>query len=111
MEAITMFQMEGSVLALYQHEALADDAQVPAQGSGFRGVTMALNCASESEVDEVFDQWIAAGATAQVTPHLAFWGGYSSYVADPDGHLWELAFNPYSKIGEDGCLILKDPVD
>ncbi len=111
MDAITMFQMEGSVLALYQREALADDAQVPAEGSGFRGVTMALNCANESEVDAVFDQWIAAGATSQVTPHLAFWGGYSSYVADPDGHLWELAYNPYAHIGEDGRLILKDPVD
>ena len=111
MDAITMFQLEGSVLALYQREALAEDAQVPAQGSGFRGVTMALNCADAAEVDSVFAQWVAAGATAQVAPHRAFWGGYSSYVADPDGHLWELAHNPYSEIGPDGRLILKPPID
>jgi uncharacterized protein len=109
MNEITMFQLEGSVLALYQREALAEDAQVPAMGTGFRGVTLALNCADPDEVDAVFAEWVAAGATPQVTPHKAFWGGYSSYVADPDGHLWEIAHNPYSEIGSDGRLILQPP--
>jgi uncharacterized glyoxalase superfamily protein PhnB len=111
MDEITMFQLQGSVLALYQREALAEDAQINSEGSGFRGVTLALNCADEAEVDAVFATWVAAGATERVTPHRAFWGGYSSYVTDPDGHLWELVFNPYAEIDADGRLVLKGPVD
>ncbi len=109
MDTITFFQLEGSVLGLYERGALADDAQVPADGSGFRGVTFALNLASEADVDTAFAEFVAAGATAQVEPHTAFWGGYSSYVADPDGHLWELAYNPYWEIGPDGRLGLAPP--
>lgn len=109
MDTITFFQLEGSVLGLYERGALADDAQVPVDGSGFRGVTFALNLASEADVDTAFAEFVAAGATAQVEPHTAFWGGYSSYVADPDGHLWELAYNPYWEIGPDGRLGLAPP--
>ncbi len=111
MDEITMFQLQGSVLALYQREALAEDAAVSAEGSGFRCVTLALNCVDQAEVDAVYAAWVAAGAAERVAPHRAFWGGYSSYVADPDGHLWELAFNPYAEIDADGRLVLKDPVD
>ena len=111
MDTITFFQMEGSVFGLYEHHALADDAQVSAERKGFRGVTFALNVDSEAGVDEVFADWLAAGATAQVQPHKAFWGGYSSYVADPDGHLWEIAYNPYAEIGPDGRLVLAPPAD
>jgi hypothetical protein len=96
--SIAMFEMQGSMLALYEWSALADDAQVPAEGSGFRGVTIAMNLASTDEVDTVFAEWVAAGATPRVEPHTAFWGGYSSYVADLDGHLWEIAHNPYMPI-------------
>ena len=110
-DSITFFQMEGSVFGLYGRAALADDAEVSADGSGFRGVTFALNVDSEAGVDEVFAAWVDAGATAQVQPHKAFWGGYSSYVADPDGHLWEIAYNPYAKFGPDGRLILASPTD
>jgi uncharacterized protein len=108
---ITFFQMQGSVLGLYEREALADDAGVPADGNGFRGVTIALNCTSTDEVDEVFAAWIAAGAEAIEAPHAAFWGGYSSYVADPDGHLWELVHNPYAVMTPEGNLQLGEPVD
>jgi predicted lactoylglutathione lyase len=101
---ITFFSLQGSVLGLYEWSALADDAEVPAEGSGFRGVTCALNCESEEEVDAVWDEWVATGGKAVLKPHKAFWGGYSSYVADPDGHLWEIAHNPYAAIGEDGRL-------
>jgi predicted lactoylglutathione lyase len=106
MPAITFFEMQGSVFGLYEWSALADDAKVPAEGSGFRGVTLAMNLATVAEVDEVFAEWVAAGATPMVEPHTAFWGGHSSYVADPDGHLWELAHNPYAKIDDDGRLIM-----
>jgi uncharacterized protein len=65
-----------------------------------------MNLASTSEVDEVFAEWIQAGATSMVEPHTAFWGGYSSYVSDPDGHLWELAHNPYARLDDDGRLVM-----
>lgn len=106
MPAITFFEMQGSVLGLYEWSALADDAHVPAESSGFRGVTLAMNLASITEVDEAFAEWVAAGAEPKVEPHKAFWGGYSSYVADPDGHLWEIAFNPYATIDADGRLVM-----
>ena len=106
MPTITFFEMQGSVFGLYEWAALADDAQVSAEGSGFRGVTLAMNLASTDEVDAVFAEWLTAGATSVVEPHAAFWGGYSSYVADPDGHLWELAHNPYARLDADGRLVM-----
>jgi predicted lactoylglutathione lyase len=104
--SIAFFEMQGSVLGIYESSALADDAKVPADGSGFRGVTLAMNLASTAEVDSVFAEWVAAGASPKVEPHTAFWGGYSSYVADPDGHLWEIAYNPYATIDTDGRLVM-----
>lgn len=106
MPSIAFFEMQGSVLGLYEWAALADDAQVPAEGSGFRGVTLALNLASTEEVDSAFAAWLTAGAASVVEPHTAFWGGYSSYVADLDGHLWEIAHNPYATIDADGRLVM-----
>jgi predicted lactoylglutathione lyase len=106
MPAITFFEMQGSVFGLYEWSALADDAKVPADGSGFRGVALAMNLASVTEVDEVFAEWVAAGATSMVEPHTAFWGGHSSYVADPDGHLWEIAHNPYARLDDEGRLVM-----
>ena len=105
-ESITFFQLQGSALALYERAALADDAGVSPDGSGFHGVTCALNCDSREEVDTVYGEWIAAGATPVTAPEAVFWGGYSSYVADPDGHLWEIAHNPYSPNGPDGRMRL-----
>ena len=105
---MTFFVMQGSALGLYQREALADDAQVSPDGIGFRGVTVALNCDSREEVDTVFAEWVAAGATPVKPPEAVFWGGYSSYVADPDGHLWEIAHNPYSPNDESGRMQLAD---
>ncbi len=89
-------------LALFGVEALADDARQapPSGGSGhvreFRGVTLAINVLSPAAVDRTYASFLAAGATAVKPPVLVEWGGYSGYVADPDGHLWEVAFNPYS---------------
>jgi predicted lactoylglutathione lyase len=111
LDSITFFQTDGSVLGLYERAALAEDAGVDPVGSGFNGVTCALNCSSTDEVDDVFGSWVAAGATPMKQPHTAFWGGYSSYVADPDGHLWEIAHNPYASIGPDGRMQIGDPVD
>ncbi len=115
-DTITFFQMQGSVFGLYEHHALADDAKVspePFVGGvrGFRGVTFALNVDSVDAVDAMYAEWVAAGATPMVEPHTAFWGGHSSYVADPDGHLWELAFNPYAEFDDAGNLVLAPAED
>jgi len=109
MDTITFFHMQGSILGLYDRGGLADDVGVSEVGSGFRGVTVALNVASNDEVDAVFAEWVEAGATPVKAPEEVFWGGYSSYVADPDGHLWEIAHNPHAAIGEDGTLQIGDP--
>lgn len=92
---VAFFTLDGSWLALYGREALADDATVSAEGGGFGAFTLAHNVASEAEVDKVVDEAVAAGATLVKKPQKVFWGGYSGYFADPDGHLWEVAHNPF----------------
>jgi hypothetical protein len=71
-------------------------------------VTLALNCADRDEVDSVYAEWLAVGATPVKPPEPVFWGGYSSYVADPDGHVWEIAHNPYSPNDDEGRMQLPD---
>ena len=85
-------------MALYPREALADDAGVPTEGSGFTGVTLAHNVRTREEVDAVLDEAVAAGATLVKAAQDVFWGGYSGYFADPEGYLWEVAWNPYFPI-------------
>ncbi len=105
---VTFFSMQGSVLGLFGRQSLADDAGVSSDGDGFRAVTLALNCDSPADVDDVVDQWLAAGALLVKAPEEVFWGGYSGYVADPDGHLWEIAHNPYAANDPDGKMQLPD---
>jgi uncharacterized protein len=93
---IAFFSLGGTTLALYGVQALADDAHQPPPVGGFRGVTMAINALSTAGVDRMFASFVEAGATAVKPPQSVEWGGYSGYVADPDGHLWEVAYNPYS---------------
>ena len=97
-EEHVMFRLEGSWLSLYPRDKLAEDATVPDDGHGFSGVTLAHNVASKDEVDTVFAKAVALGARAVKPPREVFWGGYSSYFADPDGHLWEVAFNPFTDL-------------
>lgn len=96
---VAFFTLNGTWLGLYGWEALAEDAQVPAEGSGFRGVALAHNLASEKEVDALVAQAVKAGATLVKPPQKVFWGGYSGYFKDPDGHLWEIAYNPFCWVG------------
>ena len=96
---VAFFRLSGSWLGLYGRESLAEDATVSPEGSGFAGVALAHNVASESEVDSVIEQAVAAGATLVKAPQKVFWGGYSGYFSDPDGHLWEVAHNPFLWIG------------
>jgi len=103
---VVFFQLQGSVLSLYGREALAEDARVPAAGSGFSGITLAHNVASKAAVDAVLAEAAAAGGRIMKPAHDTFWGGYSGYFADPDGHLWEVAFNPFWRLDEDGRVSL-----
>ena len=95
---VVFFALEGTWLAIHPREKLAEDAQIPAEGHGFSGVTIAHNEQSKEKVDEVYARAIAAGAKAVKKPQDVFWGGYSGYFADPDGHLWEVAFNPFTDL-------------
>ncbi len=94
-ESIAFFQNKGTWLALYPREALAADVGIPTEGSGFSGVTLAHNLRSKEEVDELLDVAVAAGATLVKPAQDTFWGGYSGYFSDPDGYLWEIAWNPF----------------
>ena len=97
--SVAFFTLNGTWLALYSRGALAEDASVSADGSGFEGFTLAHNVGSETEVDQVVAQAVAAGATLVKRPQSVFWGGYSGYFKDLDGHLWEVAYNPLFWVG------------
>jgi catechol 2,3-dioxygenase-like lactoylglutathione lyase family enzyme len=103
---IMFFQAGGIVLAIYPREKLAEDAFAVADGSGFHGMTLAYNARSESEVDEIISNLRSKGVTIAKEPQKVFWGGYSSYFADPDGFLWEVAYNPFFEFDENGNLKL-----
>jgi catechol 2,3-dioxygenase-like lactoylglutathione lyase family enzyme len=97
-EEHVMFRLEGTWLSLYPRDKLAEDATVPDDGSGFSGVTLAHNVKSKADADAVFAHAVAAGATPVKKPQDVFWGGYSGYFADPDGYLWEVAWNPFTDL-------------
>ena len=89
---IAFFPLNGTWLALYPRELLAEDATVPADGTGFSGVTLAHNVSTKDEVDAILEEAKAAGGRLVKPAQEVFWGGYSGYFADPDGHLWEVAY-------------------
>jgi len=96
---VAFFTLNGTWLGLYGREALAKDATVSAKGEGFESFALAHNVHSEKEVDEVIRQAVSAGATLIKKPQKVFWGGYSGYFEDLDGHLWEVAHNPFFWVG------------
>ena len=96
---VAFFTLNGSWLGLYSRNALAEDATVPPEGNGFEGFTLSHNVSSEEEVEKVMSQALAAGATLVKAAQKVFWGGYSGYFKDPDGHLWEIAHNPHFWVG------------
>ncbi len=108
-QKVSFYQMNGSVLGLFGLADLAEDQGRPGVELGTGAMTLAQNCDDEDEVDTVFAAAVAAGATVLKRPEKVFWGGYSGYFADPDGHVWEIAHNPFWPLGPDGALALPDP--
>ena len=107
-EGIVFFQVGGMALALYPRGELAKDANIASDGHGFSGMALAYNTRNREEVDSVLIQAQAAGAKLVKPAREAFWGGYSGYFSDPDGFLWEVAWNPSFQIGEDGSIRVPD---
>ena len=103
---VVFFQIGGAILGLFSRKELAADARLADEGSGFGGIALAYNARSREEVDAVLAEAAAAGATILKPAEDAFWGGYSGYFADPDGHPWEVAWNPDWTILEDGSVKL-----
>jgi uncharacterized glyoxalase superfamily protein PhnB len=96
---VAFFTLNGSWLGLYNRDSLAEDANVSAEGSGFNDFAFAHNVASETEVNQVIENAVSAGATLVKTPQKVFWCGCSGYFKDLDGHLWKVACNPFFWIG------------
>jgi catechol 2,3-dioxygenase-like lactoylglutathione lyase family enzyme len=91
---VVYFELSGTWLALFPRDALARYANVPADGEGFGGITLSRNVDSRDEVDRTISTAERAGAVVVNPPHDADWGGYTGWFKDPDGHLWEIVWNP-----------------
>jgi predicted lactoylglutathione lyase len=109
-DGVAFFQAGACIVALFPADELAKDAKiaVPDTPGNFRGVSLAWNCQSEADVDAAFKRAKGAGAAIIKSPEKVFWGGYSGYFADPDGHLWEVAHNPLFPLDDAGRLMLPD---
>ena len=105
---VAFFRTQGTVLALYPHEALAADAGLPVARPGFGGMILAHNVRSRKLVDVVMAEAVAAGATLIKSAQALSWGGYAGYVADPDGHVWEVAWNPDFPFADDGGVLIPE---
>lgn len=105
-DEVVFLQAGPVALCLFPRESLACDANVPAEGSGFRAIALAHNVREKHQVDAAIAEASAAGAAVVKPAHDAVWGGRSGYFADPDGHLWEVAWNPHFPLGADGSLSL-----
>lgn len=105
-EAIAFFPAGSVAFALFQREALAEDASVSSAGSGFAGFTLAHNVPSEAAVISLLEEAVAVGATLVRPADKVFWGGFRGYFADPDGFLWEVCYNPFIALDVDGFVKL-----
>lgn len=105
---IAFFTLSGLVLAICNWNVLQDDAGICLHGATPAHITLAQNVGSEAEVDEAFQQAEKAGAKIAKPPQKASWGGYSGYFADPDGNLWEVAWNPFFPFDENDNLVMPD---
>lgn len=108
-DGVAFFDMGGTALGLYPRDALARDAGLDPGGSGFCAATLAWNRPSRAAVDEAMAAAASLGATVTKPAAEVFWGGYSGYIADPDGHVWELAHNPGWPLRDNGAMELPPP--
>lgn len=104
-EGVVFYQLPGIAVALFGRNDLAEDGHHRIDGR-FSGITIAINQRTEADVDAVLAEAEAAGATILKPAEKVFWGGYSGYFADPDGHVWEVALNPEWTINPDGTLTI-----
>ncbi|MAM10111.1 MAG: glyoxalase [Rhizobiaceae bacterium] len=110
-EGVTFFGLDGIVLGLFGRRALAEDAGLsglPDEKPAFSGVALAYNVGSAAQVDETIAFAAQCGGTVVKPGEAVFWGGYSGYFADPEGHLWEVAYNPFSPLDANGRMTLPD---
>ena len=105
-EHIVFFQNDGLVVGLFPSGLLAEDATVSPKGSGFRGVVLSHNVRRKTDVARTMRKARTAGARIVKPAQDVFWGGYSGYFADPDGHLWEVVWNPHFPFAKDGSVRL-----
>ena len=98
-DEIAFFETSGTWLGLYPRNDLASDANVPDVGDGFRGFALAHNVRTREEVDRTLAEAADAGASLARPARETDWGGYSGYFSDPDGFLWEVAWNPHFWVG------------
>ncbi|MGH3089734.1 MAG: VOC family protein [Rubrobacteraceae bacterium] len=107
-DEIAFLRTGGAVIALFPRKELAADANVDPDGRGFRGITLARNVAERDDVERALEEAVSAGATLVKPAEDVYWGGRSGYFADPDGHFWEVAWNPSLPFAPDGSLELPD---
>jgi predicted lactoylglutathione lyase len=107
-EGVIFFQVGEMGLALFPQHELAKDANIAPDGQGFKGISLAYNTRNRAEVESVLEDATAAGAKLLKPAQEAFCGGYSGYFSDPDGFLWEVAYNPSFSIAEDGSIRIPD---
>lgn len=105
---VVFYQINGMVLGFFGLGPLAKDQGRPDAQLGTGAMTLAQNFNTEAEVDAAYALALTSGATALKAPEKVFWGGYSGYFADPDGHVWELAMNPFWTLNDDGSLTLDE---
>ncbi len=110
LDSIGFFQAGACAIAVWPSEELAKDANVASEGmaESFHEFTLGWNCHSKPDVDAVIAKARLAGGIVRKPAQDVFWGGYSGYFSDPDGHLWEVAYNPHFPLSDDGRLMLPD---
>ncbi|HMT27964.1 MAG TPA: VOC family protein [Bacteroidia bacterium] len=104
-DGIVFFKLNCFILALFPARELANDIGIENDGNGFKKFTMAINFSSEKEVNEQFNYLENNGVKIMKAPEKVFWGGYSGYFSDPENNYWELAYNPFLEMDEEGNVI------
>lgn len=103
-DGVIAYDLIGQTLGLYPLASLAEDIGLPEEALGRGAQTLGYNARTREEVGAVYGAAVEAGASALKAPAEVFWGGYHAYFADPEGHIWEVAHNPFAPLSEDGAF-------